>query len=68
MPKEVADWVLDPGTTTGRATSYDHLLMIYWVNMSLVGHSSVMKEAKCEVDEEPMKAWKDHNSECHLMH
>ena len=52
LHKEVANWVLDLGTMVGRASAYDHLLMIYWVNMCLVGHSSVMKEAKCEGDEE----------------
>ena len=45
MPKEflheeVADWVLDPGTMESRASTYDHLLMIYWVTTHLVGHSS----------------------------
>ena len=36
--------------------------------MRLVGHSSVAREAKCEGDEEPVKVWKEHNNECHLMH
>ena len=38
---EVVDWILDPVSTAGRATAYDHLLMQYWVNMKLVGHSYI---------------------------
>ena len=68
LHKEVVDWVLDLGTTVGKALAYDCLLMIYWVTMRLVGHSSVAREAKCEGDEEPVKVWKEHNNECHLMH
>ena len=33
-----------------------------------MGYSSVVREAKCEGDEELVKVWKEHNSECHLMH
>ena len=29
LHKEVADWVLDPSTMAGRASTYDRLLMIY---------------------------------------
>ena len=73
MPKEdlhqeVVDWVLDPGSTVGRAAAYDCLLMQYWVNMKMVGHSYIEHEAKQEGDEEPVKAWKSHNDECHLIH
>ena len=39
LRREVADWVLDPGSTAGRAATYDRLLMQYWVNMNLVSHS-----------------------------
>ena len=61
MPKEylhqeVADWVLDPDTTMGRATAYDRLLMQYWFNMKMVGHSYMEHEAKQVGDEEPIKA------------
>ena len=61
MPKEdlhheVAEWVLDPGTTAGRVVAYDRLLMQYWVNMKMVGHSYMEWEAKQEGDEEPIKA------------
>ena len=45
LHKEVADWVLELGTTMGRAFTYDHLLMLYWVNMCLVGHTSIAREA-----------------------
>ena len=73
MPKEdlrwdVAEWVVDPGSTTGRAAAYDRLLMQYWVNMNLVGHSFMEWEAKSARDEEPVRAWKHHNGYCHLIH
>ena len=56
LRKEVADWVVDLGTTTGRESAYDHMLMIYWVNMNLLSHSLVSREAKHEGDEEPDKS------------
>ena len=40
LHEELANWVLDPGTMESRASTYDHLLMIYWVTTHLVGHSS----------------------------
>ena len=40
LHEEVTNWVLDPGTMESRASTYDHLLMIYWVTTHLVGHSS----------------------------
>ena len=43
------------------------MLMIYWVNMNLLSHSLVSREAKREGDEEPVKAWIEHNDDCHLM-
>ena len=49
---EVAECVLNPENTTGRASSYDHMLMTYWVTMCLVGHSSAMQESKREGDTE----------------
>ena len=63
MPKEclheeVADWVLDPGNTAGRAFAYDRMLMTYWVTMRMVGHSSVVREAKGDGDPEPIHFWK----------
>ena len=36
--------------------------------MKMVSHSYVECEAKNEGDEEPIKAWKSHNGECHLIH
>ena len=50
MPKEdlhqeVADWVLDPGTNAGRVVAYNRLLMQYWVNMKMVVHSYIKREA-----------------------
>ena len=61
LHQEVADWVLDPGSTAGRAAAYDHLLMQYWVNMKMVGHSYMEREAKMVGDEEPMREWKQYN-------
>ena len=43
---KVADWVLDPSNTVVRASSYEHMLMTYWVMVHLVGHSLAMQEAK----------------------
>ena len=42
LHKEVANWVLDPRNTVGRAFAYDRLLMMYWVNLQLVGHSAMV--------------------------
>ena len=68
LHREVADWVLDPGSTAGRAIAYDYLLMQYWVNMKLVGHSYAEREVKMAGDEEPVREWKQYKGECHLMH
>ena len=38
------------------------------MTVHLVGHSSVMQEAKREGDTELMPFWKEHNNECHTMH
>ena len=46
----------------GRSSSYDRMLMLYWVNMCLVGESSIVKEAKSDGDVEPIAVWKEHNS------
>ena len=59
---------MDPGSTAGRAGDYDRLLMQYWVNMKLVDHSFMEWEAKSTGDKEPVRAWKHHNGECHLIH
>ena len=63
LHKEVVDWVIDQGNTTGRTSAYDCMLMLYWVNMQLIGNSSVTQEAKMEGDEEPIHGWKEHNEE-----
>ena len=68
LNQEVAYWVLDPVSTVGRAVAYDRLLMQYWVNMKLVGHSYIEQEAKMVGDEEPIREWKHHNGEYHLIH
>ena len=36
--------------------------------MKLVGHSYIEREAKMVGDEEPVREWKQHNGECHLIH
>ena len=73
MPKdqlrdEVADWVLDPGSTAGRASAYDRMILTYWVTVRLVGLSASIQNAKQEGDEVPIPAWKEHHGECHTMH
>ena len=64
----MADWVLETGSTAGRAAAYDCLLMQYWVNMKLVGHSYIEWEAKMVGDKDLVREWKHHNGECHLIH
>ena len=56
LHREVEDWVVDLGNTTDRAAAYDHMLMLYWVNMNLFSQSSVTIDAECEGDEEPIKS------------
>ena len=63
----MADWVLDLGSTVGRTAAYDRLLMQYWVNMKLVGHSYMEQEDKMAGDGEPVREWKNHNGEFHLI-
>ena len=66
--KEVSDWVVYQGNMVGRALVDNYLLMMYWVFMQLVQHSSISMESKREGDEEPARAWKEHNGECDMMH
>ena len=42
--------------------------MLYWVNMNLISHSLLSAAAKQEGDEEPVRVWKKHNSDCQLTH
>ena len=63
VSQEAKDWVVDPGSTTGRETAYDRMIMLYWVIMNLVTHVSFNLEAKREEveakregDEDPVKA------------
>ena len=60
--------MVDPGNMVERIVNYDRMLMLYWVNMNLLTHSSLTTVAKLEGDEEPIRAWKEHNADCHLMH
>ena len=53
---------------TGRATTYNCMLMLCWVNVNLFAHSSVTMDSKLEGDEETTKAWKEHDGDCRLMH
>ena len=61
---EVEPWVVDPRNTAGRVTSYDRLIILYWVNMNLIMHCLLSAVAKWKGDEEPMRVWKDHNFDC----
>ena len=36
--EEVEEWVLDLGTTTGRAFVYERIIMVYWVMKILMAH------------------------------
>jgi len=65
---EVEEWVMDPGSTAGRASAYDRMVMLYWVTKNLLAHAIMTNMAKAEGDEEPVRAWKDHNAESRLMH
>ena len=29
--EEVKDWVVDPGCTVGRASTYDRIITLYWL-------------------------------------
>ena len=73
--QEVEYWIVDPGSMAGRASTYDRIIMLYWVIMNLVTHVTLNLEAKKEDvvakkegDEEPTRAWKDHNEYCRLIH
>ena len=51
MPREemcpkVEYWVVEPGNIVGRVVAYDRLLILYWVNMNLITHSSLSPAAK----------------------
>ena len=72
--EEVEGWIIDPGSTTGRASTHDCLVMLYWVLMNLVTHVAMNIEAKVkemlekkEGGLEPSRAWKEHNEECRSM-
>ena len=72
---EVEDWVIYLSSTTGRASTHDCLIMMYWVIMNLVMHVLLNLEARREEvetikegDEEPAKSWKEHNADCWVMH
>jgi len=68
LRSEVEDWVVDPGTTAGRATAYDRMVMLYWVTKNLLAHAIMTNMVKAQGDEEPVRAWKDHNVDSRLMH
>ena len=68
--EEVDGWISDLGSTAGRASVHDRLVMIYWVLMNLVTYSNLSAAAKVEEklaemmakkegDEDPIKAWKN---------
>ena len=72
--EEVEGWITDPGSTAGRVSAHDHLVMLYWVLMNLVTHAAMNIEEKVEEmmekkegDSEPSRAWKEHNKEGQYM-
>ena len=44
--EEVEEWVLDLGTTAGRASSYDQMMMVYWVMKNLMAHVTMEGDIK----------------------
>lgn len=59
---------MDPGTTAGRATAYDRMVMLYWVTKNLLAHAIMTNMAKAQGDEERVRARKEHNADSRLMH
>ena len=70
VQEEVEGWITNLGSTTGRASTHDHLVILYWVLMNLVTHVAINLEAKVEEvsttregDLESSRVWKEHNDE-----
>ena len=63
LHREVEEWVVDLGNMTGREVAYDRMIMLYWVNKNLILHASLSNTTKRKGDEEPVRAWKDHNAD-----
>lgn len=64
----LTEWVQDPGSTRGRMTACDRMLATFWVTKGMLGRVLMERSAKDEGDTEPVRAWKEHNSDCRLMH
>ena len=60
--------MVDFGNIARRVVSYDIFIILYWVNMNLISHSSLSTATKWEGDEELVSVWKDHNIDLRLMH
>lgn len=65
---EFKQWVKDPGYTTGRLALYDKALAYYWAAMQLCGMVMDKKSAKEAAEHEPVKCWKPHYRETHMIH
>jgi len=65
---EFKQWVNDPGYTTGRLALYDRALAYYWTAKQLCGMVMDKKSAKETAEHEPVKCWKPHYRETHMIH
>jgi len=65
---EYKQWVKDPGYTTGRLALYDRALAYYWAAKHLCGLLLSKKSAKEEAEHEPIKMWRPHYRETHMIH
>ena len=48
IQSEVEEWVMDPRATTGRASTYDMMIMVYWVMKNLMAHVAMSGEGKIQ--------------------
>jgi len=65
---EFKQWVKDPGYTSGRLALYDRALSYYWAAKQMCGLLLNKKSAKEETEQEPVKMWKPHYRETHMIH
>lgn len=65
---EFKQWVKDPRCTIGRLALYDRALAYYWAVKQMCGLLLDKKFTKEETEQEPIKMWKLHYRETHLIH
>jgi len=65
---EYKQWVKDPGYTNGRLGLYDKALAYYWAAKHLCGLLLNKNSAKEKAEHEPIKTWRPHHRETHLIH